>query len=497
MERSDRRPSTPQSRNDSCGKSGDQTACKREHLLGTLVIPCLGFALLRAFIMMLDEAQVYTNDYAPFLAGNLGRGCGPLLVIALIGARPLAMRTLLRGFIPCALVSGTLGALIVGGVLTETPAILVIGRGICLACLGWLYVCWGEVYRNIRIRDVAISMIASMVVSSVLAFICALLPTPFVALFAFAIPCIAVWLLMVFDQKGYPVQEDRLQFGPYGDGSAIASYGPWLVALALFSVAMGVAHILSVSNPNDYADMVSFSIYTAVSIVCAVLLLASVVLRGDVFSLPLCWTLFLVATCALLGASLVFPSILQIALAAFSGIRYIALAYLNIKLIDIAHHTKMPLYVALALGWGIVHLFMALGMSVTLNGVYTGLAVSVPLILLLAILAVGSVCVFGGSTFGDVRVRKPVSGSDDAVCTESETMLNAQYRRCLAVREKYGLTERETEVVFLIAQGFTQAYCADALMVSLNTVRTHMKRVYAKMGIHAKDELLEELEKAS
>ena len=444
--------------------------------------------------MLLDNAQVYQSEYASFMAGNLGRGCGPLLVIALIGGRPLAPRTMLWGFLPCALATGVLGALIVGGAFGGDSTALVIGRGVCLAGLGWLYVCWGEVYRSIRIRDVAISMIASMVVSSVLALVCAFLPVFVVALCAFGVPCAVVWLFALFERRGYPIQEDRLHFASCGEGTGVAAYGPWMVALALFSVAMGVVHVLSISSPNAYAGIVSFGVYTGVSIACAAVLLASVVMRGGVFSLPLCWALFMIATCVLLGMSLVFPSVLQISLAVFSGIRYVALAYLNIKLIDIAHHAKMPLYVVFALGWGVVHLFMSLGMSMTLNGVYEGVSVSAPLISLLTALAMGSVCVWGGSTFGDVRIT--ACDGDEDLRSEASNVVDIQYRRCRALQERYGLTQRETEVVFLIAQGYTQAYCADALMVSLNTIRTHMKRVYAKMDIHAKDELLERLGEA-
>lgn len=61
-------------------------------------------------------------------------------------------------------------------------------------------------------------------------------------------------------------------------------------------------------------------------------------------------------------------------------------------------------------------------------------------------------------------------------------------------RARYRLSAREAEVVGLIARGHTVARIAETLIVSENTVRTHAKRIYAKLGIHKKQELVDLLE---
>lgn len=68
-------------------------------------------------------------------------------------------------------------------------------------------------------------------------------------------------------------------------------------------------------------------------------------------------------------------------------------------------------------------------------------------------------------------------------------------KRCLRAAQLYGLSGRETEVMELIARGFTGPAIADMLFISENTMRTHNKRIYAKLGIHKKQELLELLDK--
>ena len=46
-----------------------------------------------------------------------------------------------------------------------------------------------------------------------------------------------------------------------------------------------------------------------------------------------------------------------------------------------------------------------------------------------------------------------------------------------------------------LCKGRTKAYIAEALYLTENTVKTHSKRIYAKLGIHSKRELLDLVER--
>lgn len=46
------------------------------------------------------------------------------------------------------------------------------------------------------------------------------------------------------------------------------------------------------------------------------------------------------------------------------------------------------------------------------------------------------------------------------------------------------LTEREVEVLALIASGFDYKSIADELDISLDTVKSHTKKIYAKLDAH-------------
>ncbi len=63
-------------------------------------------------------------------------------------------------------------------------------------------------------------------------------------------------------------------------------------------------------------------------------------------------------------------------------------------------------------------------------------------------------------------------------------------KQCQQLSELYGLSGRETEVMELIARGHSGPAIAEMLFISENTMRTHNKRIYAKLDIHKKQELL-------
>ena len=46
------------------------------------------------------------------------------------------------------------------------------------------------------------------------------------------------------------------------------------------------------------------------------------------------------------------------------------------------------------------------------------------------------------------------------------------------------LTRRETDVLRLVTEGLSTAQIADMLSVTVNTIESHRKAMYRKMGVH-------------
>lgn len=63
-------------------------------------------------------------------------------------------------------------------------------------------------------------------------------------------------------------------------------------------------------------------------------------------------------------------------------------------------------------------------------------------------------------------------------------------KSCNLVANRYQLTKREREVLFLLAKGYTIESIAEELKVSFNTSKTHIRHVYVKTDVHTRQELL-------
>ncbi|MBM7000181.1 response regulator transcription factor [bacterium] len=66
--------------------------------------------------------------------------------------------------------------------------------------------------------------------------------------------------------------------------------------------------------------------------------------------------------------------------------------------------------------------------------------------------------------------------------------------RCAALARACGLTPREGEILDLLARGRSKTHIAEAFFISENTVRNHVKHIYAKVDVHNRQELIDRIE---
>lgn len=98
-------------------------------------------------------------------------------------------------------------------------------------------------------------------------------------------------------------------------------------------------------------------------------------------------------------------------------------------------------------------------------------------------------CLDGGapSTREGCPVFSALANGDVRVPDESD--------RLMQVREQYGLTKRETEVLSFLAEGRSSSYIAGELCLSDNTVRSYVKNIYQKLDVHSKQDLIDFMKK--
>ena len=79
------------------------------------------------------------------------------------------------------------------------------------------------------------------------------------------------------------------------------------------------------------------------------------------------------------------------------------------------------------------------------------------------------------------------------VIVDAEDVLQ---RRLDRIVETTGLTAREREILELWVTGHRLDYVAESLFISKNTVKTHLRNLYRKMGVSGKAELVEAMSAA-
>lgn len=77
-------------------------------------------------------------------------------------------------------------------------------------------------------------------------------------------------------------------------------------------------------------------------------------------------------------------------------------------------------------------------------------------------------------------IRRAARGVN--IITEEQMARAIRWRNEVGERWE-ALSEREREVLKLMAQGFTNIGIAQALMVSPNTIHSHIKRIFIKLGV--------------
>ncbi len=86
---------------------------------------------------------------------------------------------------------------------------------------------------------------------------------------------------------------------------------------------------------------------------------------------------------------------------------------------------------------------------------------------------------------------EPVQPLQVPQLSDAERFENA----CARLSQAHSLTPRESEVFALLARGRNNAFVQEELTLTRNTVKVYIKHVYAKLGVHSQQELIDLVER--
>lgn len=128
------------------------------------------------------------------------------------------------------------------------------------------------------------------------------------------------------------------------------------------------------------------------------------------------------------------------------------------------------------------------------------LIVSVIIIYVVALVAISSAGSFRKANDGSFDSMKSDKDNPDQPRTviSVSQVPEKQLRENPIYRQQYGLTDRELDMLVLLLAGYNASDIATLLTISVNTVKTHLKNLYTKMGVHNRRvliDLLNEIER--
>lgn len=149
------------------------------------------------------------------------------------------------------------------------------------------------------------------------------------------------------------------------------------------------------------------------------------------------------------------------------------------------------------LGWIFVHLGDLLGVVAldALDGPLAAGAISAVQVAAVAtvLLVMSTMFVLDddASFAGPADVKRAEADADASAAEEPAPAASPFDDRVVRIARSIGLTPRETEVFVLLMHGRSVPYIRDELVISRDTVATHVKHIYAKAGVHSRQELLD------
>lgn len=95
-----------------------------------------------------------------------------------------------------------------------------------------------------------------------------------------------------------------------------------------------------------------------------------------------------------------------------------------------------------------------------------------------------------GTTAAPKPTNSAKTAEDERAMDDGPSTLSTD-DRIASIAQEYGLTRRESEVFALLARGRSVPYVRDTLVISRETAATHAKHIYAKLGVHSRQELID------
>ena len=452
-----------------------------------LMLAASGFMNIAAFPLF-DHVFTYARDISVLMNAVF------LVALALVAAFRVSMLNSHKvnvAALAC-MVFGSAGAL--ASLMFASPALLVVSSCVLSIARGWASVVVGVALSRFAIPVIAQSVTLAFLGNCAFAYAAWLLPATAGLASFFVLPIVA--LLLANQSAQSVLAEVQASASPVDiaitqPSSFLALGSQLFVCLFFFRVAFGFSLRIGEVNGAPLADF--FSIVPVGILAIATVASAGKLMKSDL--LAQISVLFVLAgfLVSVINASWAYPAtvtLLSCGNALFDVVGWVVLA-------AVAARNVRASVATIAWGRGISAAGTIVGaaLGVWTTSYATTHPIAVQLVLGAFIVLFMGYALIGLKKFSFIDAINGIT----QVVVEAPAALGEAPRAtleqaCEAIADRCSLTPREREVFEMLARGRDSFYIQEQLTVSRNTVKAHVKHIYAKLDIHAHQDLLDMVE---
>lgn len=449
----------------------------------------LGLGIYRAWIEI-----VYVGSFVDFPIAEIAgqnvfsiSSVVTMLTCALLSKKigPFFNQKVLYGVCGISLSVSTLGAFIslfapeTAGVIAF-PATILGGFGI-----GLMILFWSELYSCLTPLKVALYYSASCVLAALIIVVCKGFLLPWLFGVALAMPVLSLMCVLL---SYHSLSEGELPQAVEGKFSF-----PWkpVLLMAIYAFAYGL------QESSLYNE--TFGPHSALgTVLVAGVVFIGVVAKGKRFDLG---TIYRVALPLMVAGFLLLPSFGV--LNTFASNLCVSASYMAFSILMMLIMASMSYRYGISAIWlfgierGVRSIFSMSGRFVESHIANLNIPfLSSDVFLNIGVILLVVICTVILLSENELSSRWGVTflGSSDKEGDAAVVAKQQIAQRCYEVAKEYKLSQREEEVLLLLAQKKPVSSIEKELVIANGTAKTHIKRIYRKMDIHSRDELMVLLE---
>lgn len=375
---------------------------------------------------------------------------------------------------------------IFGSTVLSAVGIIASGVGV-----GWMTVRCGMLFITMPTRSIFVHSAAGEAFAFLLYFLVVGLP-PALGVLVFALLPFATMFCLSLGYRTVHIKNAN----PHGMGTGLVfpkrSFIRFIIVLALLSLAGALSReFLISSRPLSDLSLISSIRMGSAFFIAIGIMLFSLFSRKRVSFLPLYYLLVIAIIAILMSMpffnetlsygsivlSILFLPFKLLAWCMFCGFA----RYWNDYALRILGFSSFAMEAGTVIGWG-----ASTSMVAMRPDIYAQLIASLVFILLLVVLA------FVVFREGDMR---RLNGRDAENEPSHFIAPNDDHGDWVAtMADRYRLSRREREVFAYLVRGRDASFIAEQLFISVNTVKSHTKNIYTKLGVRNRQELIDAVE---